>query len=76
MNAFAVPGGYIFIHTGMIRMADREGELAGVMAHEISHVYCRHMSKMMEKSRRGHCRQSNRGPGFDFLGRGHGGRLC
>jgi predicted Zn-dependent protease len=51
MNAFAVPGGYIFIHTGMIRMADREGELAGVMAHEISHVYCRHMSKMMEKSR-------------------------
>jgi beta-barrel assembly-enhancing protease len=51
MNAFAVPGGYIFIHTGLIRMADREGELAGVMAHEISHVYCRHMSKMMEKSR-------------------------
>jgi predicted Zn-dependent protease len=51
MNAFAVPGGYIFINTGMIRMADREGELAGVMAHEISHVYCRHMSKMMEKSR-------------------------
>jgi predicted Zn-dependent protease len=51
MNAFAVPGGYIFIHTGMIRMAEREGELVGVMAHEISHVYCRHMSKMMEKSR-------------------------
>ncbi len=51
MNAFAVPGGYIFIHTGLIQMADREGELAGVMAHEISHVYCRHMSKMMEKSR-------------------------
>ena len=51
MNAFAVPGGYIFIHTGMIRMADREGELAEVMAHEISHVYCRHMSKMMEKAR-------------------------
>jgi predicted Zn-dependent protease len=51
MNAFAVPGGYIFINTGMIRMADREGELAGVMAHEISHVYCRHMSKMMQKSR-------------------------
>ena len=51
MNAFAVPGGYVFIHTGMIRLADREGELAGVMAHEISHVYCRHMSRMMEKSR-------------------------
>ena len=51
MNAFAVPGGYIFIHTGMIRMAEREGEVAGVIAHEISHVYCRHMAKMMEKSR-------------------------
>jgi predicted Zn-dependent protease len=51
MNAFAVPGGYIFLHTGMIMMAEREGELAGVMAHEISHVHCRHMAKMMEKSR-------------------------
>ena len=51
MNAFAVPGGYIFIHSGLIQMADREGELVGVIAHEISHVYCRHMSKMMEKSR-------------------------
>ncbi|MCX5891841.1 MAG: M48 family metalloprotease [Deltaproteobacteria bacterium] len=51
MNAFAVPGGYIFLHSGMIMMAEREGELAGVMAHEISHVYCRHMAKMMEKSR-------------------------
>jgi predicted Zn-dependent protease len=51
MNAFAVPGGYIFLHSGMIMMADREGELVGVMAHEISHIYCRHMAKMMEKSR-------------------------
>jgi predicted Zn-dependent protease len=51
MNAFAVPGGYIFLNSGMIMMADREGELAGVMAHEISHVYCRHMAKMMEKSK-------------------------
>lgn len=51
MNAFAVPGGYIFLHTGMIMMAEREGELAGVVAHEISHVYCRHMARMMEKSR-------------------------
>jgi predicted Zn-dependent protease len=51
MNAFAVPGGYIFLHTGMIRMAEREGEVAGVVAHEISHIYCRHMAKMMEKAR-------------------------
>jgi predicted Zn-dependent protease len=51
MNAFAVPGGYVFLNTGMILMADRQEELAGVVAHEISHIYCRHMDKMMEKSR-------------------------
>lgn len=51
MNAFAVPGGYIFITTGMIRQTEKEGELAGVLAHEISHVYARHMSKTMEKAR-------------------------
>ena len=51
MNAFAVPGGYIFLHTGMIRMAEREGEVAAVLAHEISHIYARHLSKMMKKSR-------------------------
>lgn len=51
MNAFAVPGGYIFVTTGMIRMMDREGELAGVLAHEISHVYARHMAKTMEKAK-------------------------
>jgi len=51
MNAFAVPGGYVFLHSGMIMLADREGELVGVMAHEISHIYCRHIARMMEKSR-------------------------
>ncbi|RJR38739.1 MAG: tetratricopeptide repeat protein [Deltaproteobacteria bacterium] len=51
MNAFAVPGGYIFVTTGMIRMMEREGELAGVLAHEISHVYARHMFKTMEKAK-------------------------
>ncbi len=51
MNAFAVPGGYIFLNTGMILMADKEEELAGVMAHEVSHIYCRHMAQMMEKAK-------------------------
>ena len=51
MNAFAVPGGYIFLNTGMILMADREEELAGVMAHEVSHIYCRHMAQMVEKAK-------------------------
>jgi predicted Zn-dependent protease len=51
MNAFAVPGGYIFLYTGMISMAEREGEVAAVIAHEISHVYARHISKMTRKSK-------------------------
>ncbi len=51
LNAFAVPGGYIFVHTGMIQLAEREGELAGVLAHEISHIYARHMAKQVEKSK-------------------------
>jgi predicted Zn-dependent protease len=51
MNAFAVPGGYVFVTTGMIRMMEREGELAGVLAHEISHIYARHMFKTMEKAK-------------------------
>jgi predicted Zn-dependent protease len=51
VNAFAVPGGYVFISTGMIREMEREGELAGVLSHEISHIYCRHIAKSMEKAR-------------------------
>ena len=51
LNAFAVPGGYIFINSGFIRLMDREGELAGVLAHEISHVYARHMARMMDESK-------------------------
>ncbi len=51
LNAFAVPGGYVFMHTGFIRLMDREGELAGVLAHEISHIYARHMARMMDESK-------------------------
>ena len=51
INAFAVPGGYVFINSGMIRIMERESELAGVLAHEISHIYARHMAKQMEKAK-------------------------
>ncbi len=50
-NAFAVPGGYIFVNSGIIRLMDREDELAGVLAHEITHVHQRHMAKRMEKAK-------------------------
>jgi predicted Zn-dependent protease len=42
VNAFALPGGFFFVNTGLILKADTEAELAGVMAHEIAHVAARH----------------------------------
>jgi len=42
INAFALPGGFVYVNRGMIEAARNEGELAGVMAHEISHVALRH----------------------------------
>ncbi len=50
LNAFAVPGGYIYFHTGTILAAASVDELAGVMAHEIGHVKGRHYARMREKS--------------------------
>ena len=42
INAFALPGGFVFVNTGILLTADEEAELAGVMAHEIAHVTARH----------------------------------
>ncbi len=42
VNAFALPGGFMFVNSGLILQADNEAELAGVMAHEIGHVAARH----------------------------------
>jgi predicted Zn-dependent protease len=42
VNAFALPGGYFFVYSGLILKADTEAELAGVMSHEIAHVAARH----------------------------------
>ncbi|MBU3947835.1 MAG: M48 family metalloprotease [Proteobacteria bacterium] len=51
-NAFAGPAGHIFIHSGLIAAMDNEEELAGIMAHEITHVICRHLSEQYEKSKK------------------------
>jgi beta-barrel assembly-enhancing protease len=45
VNAFALPGGFFFVNSGLILKADSESELAGVMAHEIAHVALRHGTK-------------------------------
>ena len=43
-NAFSLPGGFVFVNTGLIKIADEEDEFAGAMAHEIAHVAARHMT--------------------------------
>lgn len=51
-NAYAIPGGHIFLTTGLIVLADNEHEVAGVVSHEISHVTARHIALMIERSKR------------------------
>ena len=50
-NAFATMGGYAYVTTGLIEMADREEEVAGVLSHELAHVGRRHVAKRMEKEK-------------------------
>jgi len=49
VNAFALPGGFFFVNSGLILKADTEAELAGVMAHEIAHVAARHGTRQATK---------------------------
>jgi predicted Zn-dependent protease len=49
VNAFAGPGGYVYVHTGLLLTARNSSELVAVMAHEISHVTLRHISKTVER---------------------------
>ncbi|MCK9381430.1 MAG: M48 family metalloprotease [Sulfuritalea sp.] len=53
LNAFAMPGGYVGVHTGLILAAESESELASVLAHEISHVTQHHMARMVNKAGQG-----------------------
>jgi Zn-dependent protease with chaperone function len=50
VNAFALPGGFFYVNSGLILHADEDSELAGVMAHEIAHVCARHGTKQATKS--------------------------
>jgi beta-barrel assembly-enhancing protease len=52
INAFAMPGGYIGVHSGLILAAQSESELAGVLAHEVSHVTQRHIARQLFQSKR------------------------
>ncbi len=50
INAFALPGGFLFIERGLLEAADDESELAGVLAHEMAHVTARHSNKLMKRA--------------------------
>jgi len=50
INAFALPGGPMYVHTGLISAAENEAQLAGVLAHELSHVVLRHGTNQASKS--------------------------
>jgi len=49
INAFAIPGGHVYVHTGLIKNAANASQLAGVMAHEISHVLARHSTEQLSR---------------------------
>jgi predicted Zn-dependent protease len=51
-NAFATPAGHIFVYTGLLNAMQEEEELAGIMGHEIAHVYSRHISQKIERSKK------------------------
>lgn len=50
-NAFATPGGYVFVSIGLLRMIDNEAQLAGVLAHEIAHISKKHALQTLERGR-------------------------
>ncbi len=47
INAFAVPGGHVYIYTGLLQLAENEAEVAGVLAHELGHVVGRHSANQL-----------------------------
>ena len=50
INAFAVPGGYVYVNSGLLAMVKNEDELAGVLGHEIGHVHGHHVIRQQEKT--------------------------
>jgi predicted Zn-dependent protease len=47
INAFSLPGGYMYFYTGLIKLLDNEAEFGGVMGHEMAHADCRHTTEML-----------------------------
>lgn len=49
LNAFATPGGYIYVYTGLIKYLDKEDDLTGVLGHEVAHADLRHSARALER---------------------------
>src|SRR5262249_45283712 len=49
VNAFALPGGFLYVNTGLLTLADDEAQLAGVIGHEIAHVAARHTTRQISR---------------------------
>ncbi|MEA1971474.1 MAG: M48 family metalloprotease [Thermodesulfobacteriota bacterium] len=52
INAFATPGGYVYVYSGLIELSEDESQLAGVLAHEIGHIKARHIAQTIENSKK------------------------
>jgi len=52
INAFATPGGYVYVYRGLIELTEDENQLAGVLAHEIAHIKARHIAQAIENSQK------------------------
>lgn len=76
INAFALPGGPMYVHTGLIRAADNEGQVAGVLAHEMSHVALRHGASQMSKAQTWQTILGVAGAAAGIAGGGTCGLLC
>ncbi|HPQ44811.1 MAG TPA: M48 family metalloprotease [Syntrophales bacterium] len=52
INAFATPGGYVYVYSGLIELTENESQLAGVLAHELGHIKARHIAQTIESSQK------------------------
>ena len=73
LNAFAMPGGLVFVHTGLLEVIDTENELLCVLAHEIGHVQGRHIARRMERMQRINIATAAIAIAGLFLGQGQAG---
>ncbi|MEA1991480.1 MAG: M48 family metalloprotease [Thermodesulfobacteriota bacterium] len=73
LNAFAMPGGLVFVHTGLLEVIDTENELLCVLAHEVGHVHGRHIARRMERMQRINIATAAIAIAGLFLGQGQAG---